>query len=70
MPWYVEWALAFPRCPSGGVSINVWTAACATVVTLLGDTVIYALQSTSKTNMKQQGEPFKVAADSGEKKQQ
>lgn len=70
VPWYVEWAMAFPRCPSGGVSINVWSAACATVISLVGDSVIYAVQSTSKTSSKQKGEPVKMAAKSGEKKQQ
>jgi tail-anchored protein insertion receptor len=70
VPWYVEWAMAFPRCPSGGVSINVWSAACATVISLVGDSVIYAVQSTSKTSSKQKGEPMKMAAGgSGEKKQ-
>ena len=70
VPWYVEWAMAFPRCPSGGVSINVWSAACATVISLVGDSVIYAVQSTSKTSTKQKGEAMKMAADGGGKKQQ
>jgi len=70
VPWYVEWAMAFPRCPSGGVSINVWSAACATVISLVGDSVIYAVQSTSKTSTKQKGEPMKVAGERGGKKQQ
>jgi hypothetical protein len=40
-PWYVEWLLGFPRCPYGGVSINVWSTACATVIALVGDVVVY-----------------------------
>jgi len=43
-PWYVEWALGFPRCPYGGVSINVWSTACATVIALVGDVMIYLIQ--------------------------
>jgi tail-anchored protein insertion receptor len=72
VPWYVEWAMAFPRCPSGGVSINVWSAACATVISLVGDSVIYAVQSTSKTSSKQKGESMKMTTGgaAGEKKQQ
>jgi len=43
-PWYVEWILGFPRCPYGGVSINVWSTACATVIALFGDVVGYVIQ--------------------------
>jgi hypothetical protein len=43
-PWYVEWLLGFPRCPYGGVSINVWSTACATVIALVGDVVVYFVQ--------------------------
>jgi len=43
-PWYVEWILGFPRCPYGGVSINVWSTACATVIALVGDVVVYLIQ--------------------------
>ena len=39
VPWYVEWAAGFPRCPSGGVSINVWSGACATVILVVSDLV-------------------------------
>ncbi|KAI1618646.1 CHD5-like protein-domain-containing protein [Exophiala viscosa] len=43
-PWYVEYVLGFPRCPYGGVSINVWSMACGTAIALMGDVVIYAMQ--------------------------
>ncbi|KIW66564.1 hypothetical protein PV04_05886 [Phialophora macrospora] len=43
-PWYVEWLLGFPRCPYGGVSINVWSTACGTVIALVGDVVVYLVQ--------------------------
>ncbi|KIX02368.1 uncharacterized protein Z518_08309 [Rhinocladiella mackenziei CBS 650.93] len=43
-PWYIEWILGFPRCPYGGVSINVWSTACGTVIALVGDVVVYAIQ--------------------------
>lgn len=35
MPRYVEWILAFPRAPTGSVSIQMWGVACATVVQLV-----------------------------------
>ncbi|OAP59957.1 hypothetical protein AYL99_04959 [Fonsecaea erecta] len=44
-PWYVEWLLGFPRCPYGGVSINVWSTACGTVIALVSDVVVYLVQS-------------------------
>jgi hypothetical protein len=43
-PWYIEWLLGFPRCPYGGVSINVWSMACGTVIALVWDVTIYAIQ--------------------------
>jgi len=43
-PWFIEWLLGFPRCPYGGVSINVWSAACGTVIALVGDVVVYSVQ--------------------------
>ncbi|KIY00574.1 uncharacterized protein Z520_03237 [Fonsecaea multimorphosa CBS 102226] len=47
-PWYIEFLLGFPRCPYGGVSINVWSTACATVIALVGDVVVYLIQSTQQ----------------------
>lgn len=42
VPVYVEWLLAFPRAPTGSVSIQVWGIACATVVQLVSAAVIAA----------------------------
>ncbi|EXJ58099.1 hypothetical protein A1O7_05523 [Cladophialophora yegresii CBS 114405] len=50
-PWYVEWLLGFPRCPYGGVSINVWSTACATVIALVGDVVVYLAQYVLRSNI-------------------
>jgi tail-anchored protein insertion receptor len=43
-PWYIEWLLGFPRCPYGGVSVNVWSAACGTVIALMSHLIIYLVQ--------------------------
>ena len=43
MPRYVEWVLAFPRAPTGSVSIQIWGIACATVVQLVGAAVVAGL---------------------------
>ncbi|KIW32861.1 hypothetical protein, variant [Cladophialophora immunda] len=47
-PWYIEWLLGFPRCPYGGVSINVWSTACATVIALVWDVMVYLIQSVQQ----------------------
>ncbi|KAJ9606965.1 GET complex subunit get1 [Cladophialophora chaetospira] len=52
-PWYVEWLLGFPRCPYGGVSINVWSTACATVIALVGEVVLYLLVLTRTGGLKE-----------------
>ncbi|KAL1965114.1 hypothetical protein VTN77DRAFT_6027 [Rasamsonia byssochlamydoides] len=39
VPYSVEWVLSFPRAPLGTVSIQVWSTACATVITLTGEGV-------------------------------
>ncbi|RMZ86423.1 hypothetical protein DV736_g6351, partial [Chaetothyriales sp. CBS 134916] len=43
-PWQIEWILGFPRCPYGGVSINVWSNTCSVVIALVGELVGYALK--------------------------
>jgi len=64
VPWYVEWTLAFPRAPSGSVSINVWSAACAAVLKVLGDLVRYLLVvMQGQTGVKRNGEAMKVGAE-------
>lgn len=39
VPGYVEWILAFPRAPTGSVSIQMWGVACATAIQLVGAAV-------------------------------
>ncbi|KEF59829.1 uncharacterized protein A1O9_04677 [Exophiala aquamarina CBS 119918] len=56
-PWYVEWVLGFPRCPYGGVSINVWSTACGTAIALVSDVIVYIVlyvqESKSGATVKQ-----------------
>jgi tail-anchored protein insertion receptor len=64
VPWYVEWTLAFPRAPSGSVSINVWSAACAAVLKVLGDLVESLLvMIQGQTGVKRKEEAMKFGAD-------
>ena len=58
-PWYVEWILGFPRCPYGGVSINVWSTACGTVITLVSDLIVYVVQYVQERNGSGQKEQAK-----------
>lgn len=44
VPYSVEWILSFPRAPLGTVSIQVWGSACATVVSLTGETLTSLVQ--------------------------
>ncbi|KAK5138252.1 hypothetical protein LTR08_003313 [Meristemomyces frigidus] len=39
VPYPVEWLMSFPRAPVGGVSINVWAAACAGAIALVSEGV-------------------------------
>jgi hypothetical protein len=65
VPWYVEWTLAFPRAPSGSVSINVWSAACAAVLKIVGDSVGYLVVVVrgQEQVVKGKREAMKVEAD-------
>ena len=73
VPWYVEWTLAFPRAPSGSISINVWSAACATVFALLSDMAAYALLQFQAQRQdgtgKRREQPFGTGTARGEKKE-
>ncbi|KAF2085857.1 hypothetical protein K490DRAFT_18533, partial [Saccharata proteae CBS 121410] len=45
VPGYVEWILAFPRAPTGSISIQVWGIACASIIALVSEALgaIYVL---------------------------
>ena len=60
MPGYVEWLLAFPRAPTGSVSIQIWGIACATIVQLVGAAVVVGLVLVE--GQRQEGQKMKVGA--------
>lgn len=43
VPGYVEWILAFPRAPTGSVSIQMWGVACATAIQLVSAAMVAGL---------------------------
>lgn len=68
-PWPVEWILGFPRCPYGGVSINVWSTACATVIALVSEFIFYIIQSVWGTDqIPADKQKVKMSAVGGQKK--
>lgn len=55
VPGYVEWILAFPRAPTGSISIQVWGIACVSVISMLSEaiTALYALVQKQKQGQAQ-----------------
>ena len=39
VPYSVEWILAFPRAPTGSVSVQMWAMACGSVIAMLAEAV-------------------------------
>ncbi|MCJ1298914.1 GET complex subunit get1 [Hypocenomyce scalaris] len=68
LPGYVEWLLAFPRAPRGSVSIQVWGAACACAIQLVGaamTAVVVLLMQQKQREGPGMGTPMKMSARSG-----
>ncbi|MCJ1380516.1 GET complex subunit get1 [Xylographa soralifera] len=67
VPGYVEWILAFPRAPTGSISIQVWGIACASVVQIasMAVTAAWRLGTQQKVGGKEKGEPMKMGAVGG-----
>ncbi|KAL1305520.1 hypothetical protein AAFC00_007132 [Neodothiora populina] len=69
VPGHVEWLLAFPRAPTGSISIQVWGIACVSTISMLSEAIgaIYTLVTSKQTQSrprKQKEEPmaFKSSA--------
>lgn len=61
VPSYIEWLLAFPRAPTGSISIQVWGIACASIIAMLSDALValFALVRASKQSRpSKQGQPM------------
>lgn len=69
MPGYIEWILAFPRAPTGSISIQVWWIACASTIVMVGEAVgaLYTLRErkwfAGKSGLREQP----MAMSSGQK---
>ena len=67
VPWYVEWILAFPRAPTGSVSIQIWGIACASVVQLASAAVVatWALVLEKPASAGREKQPMKMGGGQG-----
>lgn len=79
VPGYIEWILAFPRAPTGSISIQVWGIACVSVIQMVSEAVValYTLsqREQQKTGRKEEPMAFKASTapagsgGTGEKKE-
>ena len=68
VPYYVEWILSFPRAPLGSVSMQVWAAACLTVIVVCGEAVKGSVEvAAAQKERKRKAAAGKVGG--GEKKE-
>lgn len=66
VPRYVEWILAFPRAPTGSVSIQMWGVSCATVVQLVGAAVVAGVVLAGERRLGGQKQDEKMAMGAGD----
>jgi len=55
VPGYVEWILAFPRAPTGSISIQVWGIACASVISMVSEAIVALYTLVQKQKQAQVG---------------
>lgn len=62
VPGYIEWILAFPKAPTGSVSIVTWDLACQCVILMVRSAVlaVWLLVYGGEANEKQQKEQIGV----------
>jgi hypothetical protein len=68
VPGYVEWILAFPRAPTGSISIQVWGIACASMISIVSASIVaaWALLVGQNGPNKGKGEPMEMGARGGQ----
>ncbi|KAI9801392.1 MAG: hypothetical protein M1825_003371 [Sarcosagium campestre] len=57
VPRYVEWLLAFPRAPTGSISIQIWGIACVTIIQGLSEMLVGAYDIITKSRGSKVKEP-------------
>ncbi|MCJ1246084.1 GET complex subunit get1 [Trapelia coarctata] len=68
VPGYIEWILAFPRAPTGSISIQVWGIACASAISIVSASIVatWMLLMEQKGANKDKGEPMNMEAREGQ----
>lgn len=69
LPFWVEWILAFPRAPTGSVSIYIWSVACGSVIRMVSDALVASFV-LAVGGMRQDKSPGGKTQVEGEKKAQ
>lgn len=69
LPRGVERLLAFPRAPTGSVSINVWAIACASVIAMIADAVAAGYRLTTERGSTERAERSTASPQAGDEKQ-
>lgn len=58
MPGYVEWFLAFPRAPTGSISIQLWGVACLAAIKLVSEAIVAVLAMTNMSKGQAKAHPL------------
>ena len=68
VPGYIEWILAFPRAPTGSISIQLWGIACASAISIVSASIVatWVLFVQQKGADEDKREPMKMGAGGGE----
>lgn len=61
----MEWILSFPRAPQGSISIQVWSIACASVISLVAEAVVAVYALVNAPNATKESEKMAQAFKSG-----
>lgn len=67
-PAYVEWVIAFPRAPSGSVSIQVWVIACTVAIQMASDTLSILVPSKPRREAQRVTSPPRKDSDASQQK--
>ena len=59
----MEWGLSFPKAPLGSVSINVWSVACGSVISLVSEALLASIAlAVKKPDENKKAQPVGVGA--------
>lgn len=65
VPGYIEWILAFPRAPTGSISMQVWWIACTTFIAMVSEAVVASYTLVQRQGQKTGPKKEPMAFQSG-----